>query len=869
MNPLVALRSRSAGFVACLLLPLALCLLVVGCGGGATVNNGSNLPVNNADNPPDNVPDNVPPDNVPPGGTNDNVGNGGNTNGNGGNTPRTNSAADTAELARRAGIALSVADKLVERKLYAQAVAAYNAMIQTYSKSVPAVVAEGIAHRDAAQLDAEQAASEALSAIETQLSELESAPEGAPPAFIMAEELLAAWSPELSETKAARDQLPGLRGRYAAERERWMVAWAGAFDAMLVARDYENARTSIDADAAILGDKAAGREMDRLDRAQAANAQLDAVTDAVEKNRIDAAAELLGSVESNEAWSDLPLRLLVDGTPQTIAEYRASVLEPQLRARVMAALTVLQEALARLDAVPPATAAVQEAITGFDPALRALADVVPALEAAQRKIDAAESVYLESLAESVPQWVTAGEYDRARKAIAAARAALRNGTAAGLDALLKTVETAAEADSGAEARMLARKADEDLAHAASMAETGDYAAAYSLARRVADSEENQQLVPERVEAANARATGYLTAANAEASALLDKVETAMAGDDPDLISAFESLNHFPQRLKIAAETTERLNALSKQLLLAINDAVRSATQNATALAEQRYYSEARESLAAAIDGLPAPGQTSLLELDATIKREQTTYLARAGREPLRPADDAGMHAAFDRLLRTYVDDHGLVSYDGMAANVDMLDAYLDQVARTDPTALGRSDRLALWINAYNAFTLRLVVRNRASISSIRDVPDAWSRAEWAVNGTTYSLDQIEHDQIRAAFNEPRVHAALVCGARSCPPLQAGAYVGSRLDAQLNAAMRRFLADDTRGAAIAQTRAGTELRLSKVFEWFIDDFGGNQATLLQAIKPHLPADVRDAVNKAGSGLVVSWLEYDWSLNGQQQ
>ena len=143
------------------------------------------------------------------------------------------------------------------------------------------------------------------------------------------------------------------------------------------------------------------------------------------------------------------------------------------------------------------------------------------------------------------------------------------------------------------------------------------------------------------------------------------------------------------------------------------------------------------------------------------------------------------HARLDALLRAHVDSTGLVDYAGLSRESAALDAYLASLASAPFEELGRDEKLALLINAYNAFTHRLILDHRP-VSSIKDIPSGkrWDDRRWRLAGEMVSLDQIEHERIRAAFREPRIHFALVCAARSCPPLRAEAYVGDRLEAQL-------------------------------------------------------------------------------------
>jgi hypothetical protein len=149
-------------------------------------------------------------------------------------------------------------------------------------------------------------------------------------------------------------------------------------------------------------------------------------------------------------------------------------------------------------------------------------------------------------------------------------------------------------------------------------------------------------------------------------------------------------------------------------------------------------------------------------------------LAAPGMAQVQAAD----HAAWDRLLQAHVDARGLVDYDAFARNPGF-EEYLQWLARADPAALPRAEQLALWINAYNAYTIRLV-HSHGERRSIRNInrtlgliagKGPWSERMATVGGRTYTLDEIEHEIIRPRFQEPRIHFALVCAAIGCPTLR--------------------------------------------------------------------------------------------------
>lgn len=228
--------------------------------------------------------------------------------------------------------------------------------------------------------------------------------------------------------------------------------------------------------------------------------------------------------------------------------------------------------------------------------------------------------------------------------------------------------------------------------------------------------------------------------------------------------------------------------------------------------------------------------------------------------PAAVAAEGGAAAAvdgWDALLAKHVEPGGWVDYAGVATDADTLDAYLSYLAAIDAEAFaGRpaSHRLATLINAYNAFTLRLILDHwdGGELGSIMDIPPdkRWEHQRWRVAGRSVSLNQLEHAWIRVDFDEPRIHWALVCAAYSCPPLRREAYTGDRLDAQLADQEAYVLNLDH--PRFAELDGGT-LRVTRLFEWYGQDFGDWRDYL----RERLPA-----ARQASS---IGFLDYDWSLN----
>ena len=239
-------------------------------------------------------------------------------------------------------------------------------------------------------------------------------------------------------------------------------------------------------------------------------------------------------------------------------------------------------------------------------------------------------------------------------------------------------------------------------------------------------------------------------------------------------------------------------------------------------------------------------------------------------QPDRPVTtpDTFDHGAFDAVLREVVDARGFVDYAALADDSSVLDRYLADLAATDPSALGDDDRLAFWLNVYNAYTLKLVADNYP-VESIREVVgglfiplvNSPFKVDFVVvAGETMTLDAVEHGVIRDEFDEPRIHFALVCAAVSCPPLRAEAYAGDRLDDQLDDQGQRFLTNQAKNEVPADD---STIRLSKIFSWFGGDFGDDDAALQAFIARYFDDDVRDRLERGAYD--IAYLDYDWSLN----
>lgn len=237
-------------------------------------------------------------------------------------------------------------------------------------------------------------------------------------------------------------------------------------------------------------------------------------------------------------------------------------------------------------------------------------------------------------------------------------------------------------------------------------------------------------------------------------------------------------------------------------------------------------------------------------------------------KPASHPDASGVdQALWDHLLKTYV-DNGLVDYDGMSRDY-LFRTYIRQLAECEPRSLTTTpDQLALLINAYNAFVIDGVITHHIS-DSVRNYEhngkQFFDLKEHILAGTTFSLNELEHDLIRKQFHEPRIHVALVCAARGCPTIRPEAYTGRRVFDQLDDQSRLF-ANDPR--YVAYDEASGELRLNPILQWYGDDWNNVGGYLPWLRDRVLDPELRDAISRTIEiDAPAGWFEYDWSLNSQ--
>jgi Protein of unknown function, DUF547 len=241
------------------------------------------------------------------------------------------------------------------------------------------------------------------------------------------------------------------------------------------------------------------------------------------------------------------------------------------------------------------------------------------------------------------------------------------------------------------------------------------------------------------------------------------------------------------------------------------------------------------------------------------------WLGHGGGTPRATAAEFDQtHAAYGRVLKAHV-SRGLVDYSSLKSHPEHLNEYLTglaAVAKAEFLGWERDDQIAFLCNAYNAYTLRLIVENYP-VQSIRDIGGfmrgPWDRPIAKVFGTAHTLNDLEHRMLRRDYAEPRVHFALVCAAKGCPPLREEPYVGGRLGEQLAAQARAFLADPDKNRVDPASRT---VYLSPIFKWYDSDFQNGADSVLVMLKPYWPAEAK--VGEIDE-FKIRYTDYDWNLN----
>lgn len=218
------------------------------------------------------------------------------------------------------------------------------------------------------------------------------------------------------------------------------------------------------------------------------------------------------------------------------------------------------------------------------------------------------------------------------------------------------------------------------------------------------------------------------------------------------------------------------------------------------------------------------------------------------------------HSDFDALLKRYVDGKGLVDYKTWKEkDAKALDKYVDRLADAKLDGVSREEKLAFYMNAYNAITIKTVI-DHYPVKSIKDISGAWNGQSWTVAGQKMSLDDIEHKTLRK-MGEPRIHFAIVCASKGCVVLRNGAFTADKLEDQLEDQVQKCF---TNPEKLKIDRESKVVHAIKIFDWFGEDFGASDTQRLTWIGKHVkdPADRKVCLDNDATLKFVDW---DWALN----
>jgi hypothetical protein len=218
------------------------------------------------------------------------------------------------------------------------------------------------------------------------------------------------------------------------------------------------------------------------------------------------------------------------------------------------------------------------------------------------------------------------------------------------------------------------------------------------------------------------------------------------------------------------------------------------------------------------------------------------------------------HSIWAELLNKYAKPDG-VDYAGFKSEEEKLDRYLKVLEHTDFKMLSDAEQFASYINAYNAWTIKLILSAYPGIQSIKELgtlfKNPWEKKLVRINSEVLTLDDIEHQILRPRFKDPRVHFAINCTAASCPPLRSEPYLGSALEEQLDRATRSFINNPG-----TYRLEGDALFVNRIFKWFSEDFNND---VIGFYLIYAENDLKEKLAQKKKVIQVKYLHYDWSLN----
>lgn len=220
------------------------------------------------------------------------------------------------------------------------------------------------------------------------------------------------------------------------------------------------------------------------------------------------------------------------------------------------------------------------------------------------------------------------------------------------------------------------------------------------------------------------------------------------------------------------------------------------------------------------------------------------------------------HGVYGELLQKYV-KNGVVDYQGFKREEAKLDQYLGILEKTDTKALPRNEQFAFFINAYNAWTIKLILSAYPGLKSIKDLgslfKSPWKKNIARIDGDVITLNNIEHDILRPRFKDARIHFTVNCASKSCPPLRPEPYQGDVLDQQLTEMTETFINDPEHNRL-----EGNTLYASSIFKWYSEDFNDD---IVGFFIKYARGDLKGKLEKHQKEIKVKYLDYDWFFNGK--
>jgi len=213
---------------------------------------------------------------------------------------------------------------------------------------------------------------------------------------------------------------------------------------------------------------------------------------------------------------------------------------------------------------------------------------------------------------------------------------------------------------------------------------------------------------------------------------------------------------------------------------------------------------------------------------------------------------------FNNLLQKNVTKNGIVDYKSLKENPSELNSYISYLENTTPdNSWSANKQKAFWINAYNAYTIKIILDNYPlkSITNIKEKgKTAWKIPFVKIGGKTYTLDNIEHEILRKNFSDPRIHVGVNCASGSCPKLGNIAFTEANIEVTLDKLIKEFVNDTTRNKISKK-----KIQISSIFDWFKEDFT-KEGSLIDFLNQYSETEISPKAK-------ISYLKYDWTLNGK--